>query len=383
MPPLRVGLVGYGGFGRFLRHTWSVMPGVAVSVVATLDAHATPDGAVVVSDWRDVVGRPDIDLIAVATPPSTHAEIGRAALAAGHHLLVEKPVATTRAEADRLIAARDASGRVAAVDFQLRFNPVVEALVAWGASGAFGPLVRVAVENEAQDATLPAGHWFWDRAQSGGILVEHAVHFLDLVNAIVAASGGDPAAATATGAARRRADGREDRVLATVVHRDGPLATHAHAFTRPGTFERTTLRLSFALADVDVDGWIPLSGTVRALVAPAAEDDLRRLPGWQETSRVPVADGRVRVGDTLAPAAWQVEGRFAIAHSKAEAYADAARRVLHDVRRAIADPAHRLRTPLEAGRDALAQALAARASADSRVDGSDREPASPRTPSCF
>ena len=364
MPPLRIGLVGYGGFGQFLHHAWTRRPGVTVPVVATLDACASADDATVVADWRDLVGRPDVDLVAVATPPATHAEIGQAALAAGHHLLVEKPVATTLDDAGRLVAARDASGRVAAVDFLLRFNPVVEALVAWGASGAFGPLVRVAVENEAQDATLPPGHWFWDRALSGGILVEHGVHFLDLVNAIVAASGGDPTAATVAGTARRRADGREDRVLATVVHRDGPLATHAHAFTRPGAFERTTLRVSFAFADVDVDGWIPLSGRVRALVAPGAEADLRRLPGWTEEARVPVAEGRARVGDTRAPATWQVDGTFALVHPKADAYADAVCRLLDDVRHAIADPTHRLRAPLEVGQVALAQALAVRGVAD-------------------
>ena len=368
--PLRIGLVGYGGFGRFLHRTWEADGQARVVAVASLDDR--PEGVPCLNDWRDLLARADVDLVAVATPPGTHAEIGAAVLDAGRHLLVEKPVATDLAGADRLVAARDRSaapnGRpcVAAVDFMLRFNPVVEALVAWGASGAFGPLVRVAVENEAQDGSLPAGHWFWDRAQSGGILAEHAVHFLDVVNAVVEAQGGQPASARAEGWASRRADGREDRVLAVVRHGgSGPLATHAHAFTRPGAFERTTMRFTFALAEVDVDGWVPLAGTVRALVSAAAEADLARLPGLRVVEAAAWPGATATVGGVAYPAARQVTAAFAVPVAKPEAYAGALRALLADVRASI-DTGRPVRAGLEAGREALRQALDARASADAR-----------------
>lgn len=365
MDPLRIGLVGYGGFGRFLHHTWEADGRARVVAVASLDDR--PEGVPCVADWRDVLARPDVDLVAVATPPGTHAEMGVAALDAGKHLLIEKPVATDLAGADRLIAARDRTGRVAAVDFMLRFNPVVEALVAWGASGAFGPLVRVTVENEAQDATLPAGHWFWDRAQSGGILAEHAVHFLDIVNAVVEAQGGRASSAVAEGWASRRADGREDRVLAVVRHGGaGPLATHAHAFTRPGAFERTTMRFAFALAEVDVDGWVPLAGTVRALVGPDAGADLDRLPGLRVLDETPWPGPTATVGGVAYPAARQLTATFAVPVAKPEAYAGALRALLADVRASIDAPGRPVRASLDAGREALRQALEARASADAR-----------------
>ena len=370
MDPLRIGLIGTGGFGRFLHTTWEAHGAARVVAAASLD-DGLP-GVPTVRDWRDLLVRPDVDLVAVATPPGTHAEMGIAALEAGKHLLVEKPVALTLADADALIAARDRSGRVAAVDFMLRFNPVVEALVAWGASGAFGPLVRVTVENEAQDATLPAGHWFWDRAQSGGILAEHAVHFLDVVNAIVAAQGGDPRRAAAEGWSTRRADGREDRVLAVIQHGgagEGPLATHAHAFTRPGAFERTTMRFTFALAEVDVDGWVPLSGTVRALVGPDAEADLARLPGLRSLEATPWPGATAAVGGVAYPVARHVTAAFAVPVAKPEAYAGALRALLADVRASIDTPGQAVRAPLEVGREALRQALAARASADARAPG--------------
>ncbi|HEX8297588.1 MAG TPA: Gfo/Idh/MocA family oxidoreductase [Rubricoccaceae bacterium] len=370
MNPLRIGLIGYGGFGRFLHQTWEADGSARIVAISSLSGGpgTVPEHA----RWQDLLLRDDVDLVAVASPPGTHAEIGAAALDAGKHLLVEKPVATTLAGADQLIAARGRSGRVAAVDFMLRFNPVVEALVAWGSSGAFGPLVRVTVENEAQDASLPPDHWFWDRAQSGGILAEHAVHFFDIVNAIVEAQGGAPARASAEGWASRRADGREDRVLAVVQHAEhaglpGVLATHAHAFTRPGAFERTTMRFTFALAEVDVEGWVPLSGVVRALVGPDAEADLARLPGLAVTSDDPWPEGRATVGGVMYPAGRHVTATFAVATPKPEAYASALRALLADVQASIAQPGRPVRAGLDAGRDALRQALAARASADARA----------------
>jgi hypothetical protein len=137
MDPLRIGLIGYGGFGRFLHQTWEADGAARVVAVASL--HDGPENVPHHDDWRDLVARADVDLVAVVSPPGTHAEMGEAVLDAGKHLLVEKPVATDLAGADRLIAARDRSGRVAAVDFMLRFNPVVEALVGWGGLGRARP----------------------------------------------------------------------------------------------------------------------------------------------------------------------------------------------------------------------------------------------------
>ena len=94
---------------------------------------------------------------------------------AGKHVIIEKPVATTSADADRLVEIRDRIGRVAAVDFMMRCTPIVEAIASWKPKLPFGRLRRVVIENHAQDETIDADHWFWDASQSGGILVELAV----------------------------------------------------------------------------------------------------------------------------------------------------------------------------------------------------------------
>jgi predicted dehydrogenase len=353
LPPLRVGLVGYGGFGRFLEAAWNALDGVEVAAVA--DPVQGPDARPTYRDWRDLVARDDLDLVAVATPPATHAEIGVAALEAGRHLLVEKPVALTLADADRLIRARDASDRVAAVDFLLRFNPIVEALTAWARERPFGPLTRLVVENEAQGETMAPEHWFWDPAQSGGLLVEHAVHFLDLA---AACSGAPPV--RVEGWARRHADGRADRMMALVEHADGLLATHYHAFTRPAAFERTTLRFTFEAAEVECEGWVPMGGRVRTAArrTEVQEQALMRLPG---VASVGAPAGSVAPSPSVSAAESEAWACFALPGSKDAAYRVAVQAMVQDVRRAIADPAHAVRAPLEAGREALAVALAASA----------------------
>lgn len=85
---------------------------------------------------------------------------------AGKHVIIEKPVATTSADADRLLEIRDRTGRVAAVDFMMRFTPIVEAIASWKHELPFGRLRRVVIENHAQDETISAGHWFWDTTRA-------------------------------------------------------------------------------------------------------------------------------------------------------------------------------------------------------------------------
>jgi predicted dehydrogenase len=342
-----IGIVGYGGFGRFLHETWAKMDRVRVEAVAD-NGLASVTSVPSYSDWKDLLTHPGIDLVAIATPPAQHAEIACAALAAGKHVIVEKPIATTRKDAQRVLDARNRSGRVATVDFMLRFNPVVEAIHAWCSNKAFGELRRVLVENYAQDESLPPGHWFWSREDSGGILVEHAVHFIDIVQ------GCRPGRATQVfGARQRRNPDQEDRMLATVIHEGGLTESHYHAFSRPKEFERTSMRFVFDLAEVDVRGWIPMAGEVTALVNIDSESELDRLPGFRVTHRkaLPLVDetgGRSSHASSLGRGKQTLlEGAFAMFVTKAEAYAAALRGLMNDVLAGMENPGHPLRVTLE------------------------------------
>ena len=303
---------------------------------------------------------------------------------AGKHVLVEKPAATTREDALRIDAVAKETKRVVAVDYMLRFNPIIETLQGWARDGSFGVLRRVVVENYAQDESLSRDHWFWDPAKSGGILVEHAVHFIDLVNGCT-----DAEPAFVDGLSIRRDDGRTDRMGLTVVYDDGLVTQQYHAFSRPGLFERTSMRFVFDLAQIEVDGWIPLSGRVLALVNRNSTDSLKSLPGLEIDHRHALAD----VVDDSRPDGWggasdgksdgepyhvvysggepytvteRIEGVFAMPDSKSAAYAEALRLMMSDLVDAVRNPDHLLRAGILEGRRSLDIALKATERAEQR-----------------
>ena len=104
---LRAGLVGYGFAGQtFHAPVLSAVPGLELAAVASSrphKVHADWPGVAVVPDAAALVGRPDIDLVVVATPNAQHFPVARAALEAGKHVVVDKPFTLNAAEALSLI----------------------------------------------------------------------------------------------------------------------------------------------------------------------------------------------------------------------------------------------------------------------------------------
>ncbi len=360
---MRIGLIGYGGFGRFLHGAWDALDGVRVAAVAdpALDDGALGPDVGVHRDAADLISRDDLDLVAIATPPSTHAALALSALRRGRSVLVEKPLALTPGEVNALERAAAESGAVVAVDYMQRFTRTAEALAAWADAGTFGAFVRMVVENDAQDEALPRHHWFWDEAVSGGILVEHAVHFIDLAHRLLPP---DDAPVQVAGGQAVRDDGRVDRVWLGATYASGATVLHAHAFTRPTRFERTTLRFVFERAEVTADGWLPMRGEVRALVRGADDEAaLARLPGFTATHREDLGGRALAVGGHGFAASHEVHGTFDEGRPKSDVYADALRALLIDVRAAMETPGHRLRAGVAEARRSLDVALRARASA--------------------
>lgn len=373
---VNLGIVGYGGFGQFLHCAWRVLDEVRITAVADLIRPETLDvGMQFYPNWRNLLNNTSIDVVSIVTPPSTHADMACAAMTAGKHVLIEKPLATRREDALRILSVRDRTKRVAGIGFMLRFHPLLKTMRAWSGSKCFGALRRVVVENYAQDESLPPGHWFWNKDVSGGILVEHGVHFIDLVNHWAGAK-----VKSVQGLSHNRNPQQEDRVLATVLYESGLVATHYHAFSRPGLFERTTIRMVFDLAEIELEGWIPLDGHIRALVNSETERELARLPGLVITERTSVdevqdlsrpkgwglghdhrldAQGMVRSGGMSYDVEDLITGTFSMGKTKGEVYKDCLRDMLSDFVRAVTVPGHQLGVPLERGLEALDIALAA------------------------
>src|SRR6516225_1287513 len=254
--PLRAGLYGAGAFGRFV--VQAVAPSSAAhfcAVASRTKAHAETLADAqgighVHASLTSLLEDPDIDLIAIATPPAEHADQTEAALAAGKHVMVEKPLATTVEDAERLIAAAASRNLVLAVNHPMLYTSLIEGLTIFNASRLVGPLLRIAVENIASCEGLGDGHWFWDRRLSGGIFVEHGVHFFDWCGRLA----GDPKRAIALTMTH---GSREDQVFAALQHDTGALTSHHHAFVATRATERTRTTVSYEGVDVILDGWIP------------------------------------------------------------------------------------------------------------------------------
>lgn len=375
-----LGIVGAGGFATFLAGATASLPDVTVRSVADVrpeaasrlaDAH----GVRVADSWSDLLADPAVDIVVVATTPDSHASIAAAALEAGKHVLVEKPLALDDAEARDLVATVERTGRVLVVDHVLRYNPLLRALGRLRGP-LLGPVQRFCFENDASDEDLGPAHWFWDETRSGGIFVEHGVHFFDAAAALM-----DHPATSVQAVAARRSDGPVDLVSATVTHGDA-LATHTHSFTHAHRCERQLMRLDCGAAEVRVEGWIPVlavidawtddSGLQVAEGLPARSDELFHVDGFRLGPGAAVrvssdphaapARARGRGLTQVVPHRVRVELTLGGHDAKPAAYAESVRAAMTDLLARIADGGAPVSGPAE-GAAAVAMATAATRSA--------------------
>ncbi|MFI6348447.1 Gfo/Idh/MocA family protein [Streptomyces sp. NPDC050560] len=182
-------------------------------------------GAEATDDIGAAMTRDDIDAVAVCTPSGNHADLAVAALEAGKHVVVEKPLDITLEAADRILAAERASGRTVAVISQRRFQPapafVHEAITA----GRLGRVTSAVAESTfwRPQEYYDSGGWRGTRAvDGGGALMNQGIHALDLLVWML----GEPVEVRAFDAclAHARID-VEDTVSAAIRFASGALGT--------------------------------------------------------------------------------------------------------------------------------------------------------------
>jgi predicted dehydrogenase len=139
-----VGVIGFGYWGPQLARNFAALPGARLVAVCDSDeqrlavARAGHPGVRCVNDVVDLLGDADIDAVAIATPVASHFEIARACLAAGKHVLVEKPLAASSDEARVLTAEAARGSRVLLVDHTYLYSSAVQSIHAAIASGDLG-----------------------------------------------------------------------------------------------------------------------------------------------------------------------------------------------------------------------------------------------------
>jgi predicted dehydrogenase len=194
-PVLRVGIVGYGLMGKAHCYGYRVAPMLralpvtpVVTVMSGRDAGAVAAAAAaygvpeVVTDWRELIGRDDLDVVDICTPPGTHAQIAAAAAAAGKAVLCEKPLATSYRDAAAALAAVRSAGVPNAVGFNYRRLPALALMMRMIAEGAVGDVRLWRATWLSDEFTDPATPYDWrfDRAMGGTTITDLGCHLIDL-----------------------------------------------------------------------------------------------------------------------------------------------------------------------------------------------------------
>ncbi len=185
-PTLRAGVVGLGWAGQQHMDAFAALDGVELVAIAGMEDDARVELGEKYGvkrlhrDWKDLVAEGDLDIVSVAVPTFLHAPITIGALEAGMHVLCEKPIARSATEAQAMVDAARAAGRVLEIAFNHRRRGDIEALKAAIDAGTIGrPYHGRAIW--LRRAGIPAlGSWFTNREMAGGgPLIDLGVHVLD------------------------------------------------------------------------------------------------------------------------------------------------------------------------------------------------------------
>ena len=367
---LRIGVVGFGGFAQFAVQRFVQVPGVEIvgmagthrdAAVAAAARFGIPD----IQEVNALIARDDVDLVYIATPPFLHHPQALAALNAGKHVICEKPLAMNLAQADELVALARSRGLLCIANLMQRYNPLFDVVAAIVNEHILGEVLHGTFENYAVDEGLPPEHWFWNRELSGGIFIEHGVHFFDLFAGWLG-EGQVVAAQEALRPGEASGDesgwGVQEQVQATVRYASGPLVNFYHGFTQPGRLDRQELRLVFERGDLRLNEWVPTRYHIHAI---ADEPQTRRLFELLPHARLNVLEGyggsqRVARGRFKPIDCYQkFEMHGGEENAKGRVYGDLLRAMLADQKAWIADRSHQRRITEANGRDSVAQAEAA------------------------
>jgi UDP-N-acetyl-2-amino-2-deoxyglucuronate dehydrogenase len=188
MKPIKIGIIGCGGISRAHARGYQSLTDL-LQVNATCDvveANAAERGQQlgaksVYTDYKKMLKEADIDAVDICLPHDIHAEVSIAALEAGKHVIVEKPIATTLAEADSMISSANKAGMTLMVGLNERYDPAHERIKQMIDDGTLGKLLCIRIDHN-QNVVLPEGHWIRSKERlGGGVLIGSGIHRVDLL----------------------------------------------------------------------------------------------------------------------------------------------------------------------------------------------------------
>lgn len=187
-PAVKVAILGTGYAAEHVRHYRSRHDVEVVGVYArsrtSVDRFAREhEIEYATTSWEELLSLPDLTAVSIATPPSTHLEVVRAAAERWLHVLCEKPLALNAPEATQMLELADDAGIVHATNFDFRTSPDMARLHELLEGRYIGELRHAAIHWMGCDHADPAGPWTWrhDRARAGAGVMSDLNHALDHV----------------------------------------------------------------------------------------------------------------------------------------------------------------------------------------------------------
>jgi hypothetical protein len=277
---LHLGIVGAGGFARFAAEAFLRASGIKLIAVTDINQNAARQmsnefGLIIYDDMEQMLADANINLIYIATPPYLHYMQSKMALLAGKHVVCEKPAAFKTSEAEELLELARSRQLLYVVNLMQRYNPLYKIVKIIIQEKILGNFLHGFFENYASDENMAPEHWFWDESKSGGIFIEHGVHFFDLFEGWLGEG-------RVAGAWQLQRPGIKekifDRVQATVLYNDG-LVNFYHGFDQPTMLDRQEMRLEFECGEITMYEWVPVKMKLHGLLRSGQLQRLKEIVG--------------------------------------------------------------------------------------------------------
>jgi myo-inositol 2-dehydrogenase/D-chiro-inositol 1-dehydrogenase len=184
---MRIGLVGYGAWGRMHAGAIARIPELSLAAVmcgsdaSARAAAADLPGITVYRDLDALLGDRAVELVDIVAPNNLHAGMAVAALDAGKHVLLEKPMATTLADAERVVAAAERSGSYLGIGLELHVSKQWARVRELIAEGAIGRAHYANLTLFRRSFRPGSGGWRHTRNRVGSWILEEPIHYIDLL----------------------------------------------------------------------------------------------------------------------------------------------------------------------------------------------------------
>ncbi len=298
---LNIGIVGAGGFAHFAAKAFSKANGIKIVAVTDVNPVASAElssqyQAATYYDYEDFLRDKNIELVYIATPPSLHYHQSKKALLSGKHVISEKPASLLVKQAEELDCLAKQNSLLYTVNLMQRYNPLYSIVKQITDEKIMGDFLHGFFENYASDEKLDYDHWFWQEEKSGGIFIEHGVHFFDMFSGWL----GEGKILNAVQISRPGMDKIiNDRVQASVLYQHGTVNFY-HGFDQPGILDRQEMRLLFTRGEISLYGWVPVQVKLHGLFTSSQMKRINELLNKYQLT------GQKELPESLA----NVKGRF-------------------------------------------------------------------------